>query len=134
MSQAITTTESVLLQSRGGHIKGKLSVDLGRFDLTAQRIVFYKWSYWYRMFGLIGMLLAMRSRGTVALELELGQISGLARGKYGINKKVLDVTVGGTTHRLTLDNYDAFAVAVRDAIAQRGRQVVQTGEEAWSIQ
>ena len=57
MSQsAIATTDPVVFQCSGGLIKGKLSVDLGRVELTGRYLVFYRKPFWTRMFGLLGAI------------------------------------------------------------------------------
>jgi hypothetical protein len=67
------------------------------------------------------MLLARRAKGKLALSIDLAQIRSVARGKYGVNKKILDVTVAdGQTHRLMVDDFDRFAAALREQLAGRG--------------
>lgn len=80
------------------------------------------------MFGLIGILLGRRSKGTLALTVELARVRTVARGKYGVNKKVLDVTLDdGTCHRLLVDDFDRFGAALRDQLASRGTATWQVG-------
>jgi hypothetical protein len=101
-------------------MKGR-RVMLGRFELTATRIVYYQLSSLWMMFGLIGALLSRRSAGKQALELEFANISSIARGKYGLNKKILDVKLmDGSEHRLVVDKFDEF---VERLTAASGRAV-----------
>lgn len=133
-SLALTpTAEPVLATSNGGLIKGKMNVVFGRVELTARAVVFHQRSRLWMMFGLLGALLSMRSRGKRALELELTAISQLARGKYGLNKKILDVTMAdGSTHRLMVDKYDDFTAQLRDQLA-RGARLEPAGDERWTV-
>ncbi len=130
---ALTTTEPVLFETDGGHFKGKLRMYGGRFELTARQLIFYQRSYWFQMFGLIGALLGMKSKGKRALEIELRQIRGLARGKFGLNKKILDVTLAdGSEVRLSIAKYDELTARLREQISLHA-QLVDAGEERWQI-
>jgi hypothetical protein len=133
-STALTTTSApVLVTSHGGIIRGKLKVDLGRVELTPKAIVFYRRNKLWYMFGLIGMLIAARTSGKRALDIDLGAITELARGKYGFNKKVLDLTLAdGTAYRITVDKFDDFTAQLRDQLARRGK-VESTGTERWTV-
>ena len=69
----------------------------------------------------VSMLFARRAKGKLALSIDLAQIRSVARGKYGANKKILDVTVAdGQTHRLMVDDFDRFGAALREQLAGRG--------------
>lgn len=122
MSTALVTTAAPpLATSNGGLIAGKLNVRIGKVELTAGELTVRVMSRFYMMFGLIGMLLGRKSKGTVALAVDLARITAVARGKYGVNKKILDVTVdGGAVHRIMVDDFDRFAAALRDQLAARG--------------
>lgn len=121
-STALTTAPTPpLATTNGGLIAGKLNVRLGRLELTAHELRVMTPSRFFMMFGLIGMLLARRAKGKLALSIDLAQIRSVARGKYGVNKKILDVTVAdGQTHRLMVDDFDRFAAALREQLAGRG--------------
>src|SRR5262249_42290420 len=130
---AITTTEPVLFESNGGRFQGKLRMFPGRFELTAARIVFYQRSIWWQMFGLIGVLLGRRSAGKPALDMEPTAIASPARGKFGLNKKILDLTLtDGSTVRLMIDTYDDFTARLREELAKRAR-LVDAGDERWQV-
>lgn len=122
MSTALTTTEPApLARSHGGLIAGKLNVRLGKVELTASELQVRTISRAYQMFGLIGMLLGRRAKGTLALTIALGRVRTVSRGKYGLNKKILDITVDdGQTHRIIVDDFDRFGDALRAQLAAAG--------------
>lgn len=121
-STALTTTPPPpLARTNGGIIAGKLNVKLGKVELTASELRVLTASRFYMMFGLIGMLLARRAKGKLALSIDLTRVRSVVRGKYGANKKILDVTVDdGQTHRIMIDDFDRFSAALRDQLAGRG--------------
>jgi len=100
--------EAVLFESSGGLLKGR-RMSPGRFELTATRVLYYRQSYLWLMFGLIGALLSRTSAGKRELELEFAKIASIARGKYGLNKKILDFKMAdGSEYRLVIDKIDQF--------------------------
>ncbi|MBL8625139.1 MAG: hypothetical protein JNK64_27765 [Myxococcales bacterium] len=121
-STALTTTAPApIAKSHGGLIAGKLNVRFGKVELTASELRVLTISRAYQMFGLIGMLLGRRAKGTLALTIDLGRVRTVARGKYGLNKKILDLTVeDGQTHRVMVEDFDRFGAALRDQLAARG--------------
>ncbi|MBK9031071.1 MAG: hypothetical protein IPL61_07005 [Myxococcales bacterium] len=117
----VATAPAPLALSNGGLIAGKLNVRLGKVELTASELRVRTISRVYQMFGLIGMLLGRRAKGTLALTIDLGRVRTVARGKHGLNKKILDVTVDdGQTHRVIVDDFDRFGAALRDQLARQG--------------
>jgi hypothetical protein len=115
--QALSVVEPVLFQSNAGLFVSKRRMVFARVELTGTRIVVYKKSAVWTMFGLIGLLIAMKLPGKRALELEYAAIAKVARGKYGFNKKILDVTMqDGATHRLSIDHFDEVAARLRDLL------------------
>lgn len=115
--QALTVVEPVLFKSHGGLFVSKRRMAWAGIELTSARLVVYKKSIWLTGFGLIGALIARSMQGTRTLDLELGAIASIARGKYGFNKKILDVTMrNGTTHRITVDRFDEMVARLRDAL------------------
>lgn len=131
---ALATSDPLLARSHGAILRGKLSLNLARLELTGDRLRVYQHSRWLTMFGLLGMLIARRSRGTIAIDLALTQIAALGRGKFGRNKKVLDLTsTDGATHRLMVDDYDAFTGRLREQVARHAR-LVDAGAEQWQVQ
>lgn len=128
---AMTTSDPVLAQTGGGRFKGKLRMFFGRFELTGRELVFYQRSIWFQMFGLIGALLGRKSAGKRTIALELGQVRSLARGKFGLNKKILDVTMAdGSAHRFAFDDYDDFTSHLRAQVGTHLR-LVDAGDERW---
>ncbi len=116
-----TTASSVIAASSGGRFKSKFRMYFGRFELTASSVVYYEKSGLWLMFGALGMLLSRYAAGKRHTEIELGTIKTIARGKHGFNKNILDVTLNdGTSHRFTIDQYDAFTAALREQLARRG--------------
>lgn len=108
-TNALVPVETVLATSNGGMFASKWRLQFGRFELTSTRIVFYKRSNFWMMFGALGVLLSRRTAGKRALDLELAQITDAVRSKHGFNKNVLEVTMSdGVKHRLAVDKYDAF--------------------------
>jgi hypothetical protein len=114
--QALSVVEPVLLQSHGGLFVSKRRMAWARIELTSTRLVVYKKSIWLTGFGLIGALIARSMKGSRTLDLDLGAITQIARGKYGFNKKILDVTMkDGATHRITVDRFDEMVARLREA-------------------
>ncbi len=131
--QSLLVIDPVLSSSNGGVFKSKFRMLPGRFELTSSRIVFYKKSSFWMAFGLIGVLVLARLSGKRDREIELHRIAGLARGKYGFNKKILDLTlVDGATLRLTVDNFDEFSERLRAELARRAT-VTAAGPEQWRV-
>jgi len=119
-NQSLSVVDTVIARCNGTIIRGKLNVQLGRYELTSSRLTFFGKSKAFMMFGLLGALLALLSKGKRALDIELSQITSIARSKYGFNKKILDVTLAdGTVHRLGLDKFEEFTGALRDQLTRR---------------
>jgi hypothetical protein len=88
-----------------------------RIELTSTRLVVYKKSPIWAAFGVLGLLIARALPGKRGPELELSAIASVARGKYGFNKKILDVTMkDGTAYRLTVDRFDEMSARLRDLL------------------
>lgn len=131
---ALVPTGSMIARSNGAILRGKLSLRLARLELTSDRLRVYQHSRWLMMFGLVGMLIARRSRGVLAIDLELTQIATLGRGAFGRNKKVLDLTTtDGAAHRIMVDDFDAFTGQLREQVARCAR-LVDAGAEQWHVQ
>ena len=120
-THALATTPSpVIATSHGGRFKSKLRVFFGRFELTSDRVIYYEKSSLWLMFGALGALLSRYSSGKRHTELELSRIASTARGKFGFNKNILDVTMtDGTSHRFTIERYDEFTAALNEQLARR---------------
>jgi hypothetical protein len=114
-------TSPVLIASSGGRFKSKFRMYFGRVELTAERLTYYEKSAVWLMFGALGMLLSRFAAGKRHTELELGRIAGVARGKHGFNKKILDIkTSDGASHRFMVDQFDAFIAALDEQLVRRG--------------
>ncbi|MCA9675535.1 MAG: hypothetical protein H6709_12205 [Kofleriaceae bacterium] len=129
----LTVTDPVLAASNGGLFKSKRRMAPGRFELTATRIIYYQRSSFWMAFGALGMLLSRLTAGKRALELDLTQIAAIARGKYGFNKNILDVTMrDGVAHRITIERYDDFTTRLRAELA-RHASLIEDGEQRWKV-
>src|SRR5258705_12451776 len=121
MTNALTNVDPVLAASRGLLIVAKLRVWQGRFELTREQLVFYRFPRWVTMFGLIGLLFARSIRGTRELELPLAKIATIVRGAYGLDKKGMNIKmVDGTVHRISVERFDELAARLDDAMGGRG--------------
>lgn len=121
MTTTLTHVDPVLAASRGCLIAAKLKVVPGRFELTRDHIVFYRYPRWLAALGLIGMLFMRSLKGTRDLELPLARIATIVRGAYGLNKKVMNIQmVDGTVHRVSVERFDEFAERLHDAMGGRG--------------
>jgi hypothetical protein len=128
MSHEMTRTS---VKFHGAVIYGKLKLKLARFELESDRLVVYEHSRLLMGLGLIGAILSRVLRGKRTIDLPYTMIATLGRGKFGFNKKVLDVTtVEGQTYRFNMD--DASASLVRARVAERA-QLVETGAEKWQV-
>jgi hypothetical protein len=120
MSNALVPVEQVLTTSNGGMFQSKWRLSFGRLELTPSRIVFYKRSSFWMMFGALGVLLSRTTAGKRHLDLELSQIADAVRSKHGFNKNVLEVTMqDGTKHRFSVDKYDAFVAPLGERVRVR---------------
>lgn len=128
-----TTTEPVLATSNGGIFKSKLRMHFARFDLTATRIACYQKSSIWLAFGVLGVLISRYTAGKRTLELELGRVAGISRGKHGFNKNILELTMqDGAKHRLSVDRFDEFTALLRDQLGRHGA-LVSAGAEQWTV-
>jgi len=115
----IVPVEPVLAETNGLIIRGKLNVRMGRYELTGSRLTFFMRSRIFMMFGALGALLQFLSKGKRELEIDLSKVTSMARSKYGLNKKILDVTLAdGTVYRFGFDKFDDFTAKLRDQLAQ----------------
>jgi hypothetical protein len=133
MTTAILPIEPALFKSAGTVFRGKLRANLATIELTADRIVCFEHGRWATMFGAIGALVAMMTRGKRGLEIELSTIAKISRGKLLLNRKLLDIELAnGATYRLGLRHYDAFAARLREHLATRVK-LVAAGEDVWRV-
>jgi hypothetical protein len=107
-SDQAAAAEQVLFETNGGYFKGKMRMIPGRLELTPTRIIYYKRSFWAQSFGFIGALLANKM-GKRDTDIEFAGIASIARGKYALNKKILDIAMtDGSAHRISVDKFDEF--------------------------
>jgi hypothetical protein len=133
-SALVAPTDPLLYQCSGGRFRGKFRMYFGRFEVTPTRLVYFEHSAWWQPFGALGMLLARSARGKRAAEFDHAQIRSFARGKFGLNKKILDLTMtDGTTHRFSIDKFDELIALLRDLIARGGRRVDDLGGDRWQV-
>jgi hypothetical protein len=131
MTTALQVSDPVLDRWNGGLFKGKFQMVFARFELERDRLVVYEHSRWLAAMGLIGLLIARKRQGKRTIELEFTKIATIGRGKFGLNKKILDVTTtDGQSHRFQLE--DEASARIRLEIAQRAR-LVDAGEERWQV-
>ena len=70
---------------------------------------------------------------TYAIEIPEGDDEAIARGKYGFNKNILDVTMrDGVAHRITIERYDDFTTRLRAELA-RHASLIEDGEQRWKV-
>jgi hypothetical protein len=114
MADETTPAEQVLIESDGGYFKGKMRMIPGRLELTPTRIIYYKRSFWAQSFGFIGALLANKM-GKRDTDIEFAGIASIARGKYALNKKILDIAMtDGSAHRISVNKFDEFVQKLTD--------------------
>ena len=124
---------TVLATSSGGLFRGKFRMRFARIDLTTDRLQIHERNRWLASMGLLGFLLARWLAPKLVVDLPLAQIATLARGKFGLNKKILDLTAtDGASYRLTITDYDAFTARLREQIALQAR-LLDDGEERWRV-
>lgn len=119
MSTAMTVQVPATVKFHGGILRSTLRVHYARFEVAPDQLVVYQHSRWLMGMGLIGLLLARKLQGKRAIEISFGDIENIGRGKFGLNKKVLEVTMkDGTLHRFSLD--DDASMKIRELVAQHG--------------
>ncbi len=117
---ALAISDPILFESTGGRFKGKFRVNFGRTQLTPRALLYYEKSFWWTMFGAIGMLLSRGAKGKLALSLEYANMQKLERKKFGLNNKIVEITMAdGATHKLIVDKFDDFIERVRGQVPQQ---------------
>ena len=118
MSTAMTVPGSSPMKFHGGILRGKLRMHYARFELASDQLVVYQHSRWLMGMGLIGFLLARKLQGKRIIEIGFDDIESIGRGRFGLNKKILEVTLkDGTLHRFSMD--DDASMKIREQVAQR---------------
>ena len=93
---------------------------IGRLYVTQKRIVFLASNPLLAGFGALGgLLLGVIKPKKVALEIDRSAVTGVARGKYGMNKNVLDVSFSGSEEpaRFAVKPYEEWAAVVQPEAA-----------------
>ncbi|MBX3158675.1 MAG: hypothetical protein KF773_22090 [Deltaproteobacteria bacterium] len=112
--QALSPAQ-ILFTSNGGLFRSKWRVHFGRYELTPTHLIWYQRSSFWLAFGALGMLLSRGTSGKRARDFELRAIAKAVRGKHGVNKKILDLTLtDGTTARLSVDKFDELVARLRE--------------------
>jgi hypothetical protein len=114
-------------------VYGKLSVEIGSAYLSNQRFMRFKQSSGLQV--LIG-LFAFLVKDKPDFEVELGDIKSLARGKQGINKNVIMMTLNdGTEYKLICNKFDDWMKAFEEVYQANGRYTFNSlGIDQWAIQ
>jgi hypothetical protein len=119
------------LKIHGAIVHGGLKMHLARFELEPGKIVVYQHSWWLAGFGLLGLWISRKAQGKRVLDLELSKIAVIGRGKYGLNKKIVEITMTtGEQYRFNLG--DDKAALIRNHVAQ-WNQLVEAGPEKWQV-
>jgi hypothetical protein len=109
--------EGVVKETFGTIIKGKRAVP-GRLYLTSQRLVFLQANPVLALFGAIGGLLTATVKPKrVGVDIPLAGITGVTRGKFGINKNILEVSRAGAEPVRLAVKYDEWEQALQGATA-----------------
>jgi hypothetical protein len=107
--------EGIVKEAFATMIKGKRGSS-GRLYLTSKRLVFLKSSPILGAFGAIGGLLtATLKPKKVEVEIPVDAITGVQRGKFGINKNILEVSHGDDDPARFAVKYDEWEAAVQGA-------------------
>jgi hypothetical protein len=108
--------EGVVKEGRAMMIMGKRGIQ-GRLYVTADRLVFLTSSSMFGAFGAIGAVLSATVKPKkIKLEIPLAAISGVQRGKFGMNKNIVEVSHGdGDPARFAVRPYDEWAQAIQGA-------------------
>ena len=92
---------------------------MGRLYLTNQRLVFLQSNQFLMAFGAIGgLLMGVVKPKKLALEIPLASITGIERGKFGINKNVLEISYGADEPARFAVKYDEWEAAINGARPQ----------------
>lgn len=112
-------------------ILGKLDIRPVRVELEPGKLVIYQHSRWLLGLGLLGIWLSRRSQGKRMVDVALSDVAVIGRGKFGLNKKVLEITtVGGDQYRFSIA--DDKAALIRGHVGAWS-QLVEAGEDKWQV-
>jgi len=125
--------ETVLHDGPMSRVLGKMGGNGGSAYLSNQRFMRFKQNNGLQI--LIG-LLAFLLKEKPDFEVELGDIKSIARGKQGINKNVIIMTLtDGTEYKLICSKFDKWMQAFEEAYQANGRYSFNMlGTDQWAIQ
>ena len=125
--------EVVIHDGSMSRVYSKLNVEMGSAYLTDQRFMRFKQSTGLQL--LIG-LFAFLMKDKPDFEVELGHIKSFARGKQGINKNVIIMTLDdGTEYKLICTKFDGWMQAFEEAYRANGRySLTALGGDQWATQ
>lgn len=129
----LRSAESVFHDGSMSRVYGKLSVEIGSAYLTNQRFMRFEQSSGLQV--LIG-LFAFLVKDKPDFEVALSEIKSLARGKQGINKNVIMMTLhDGTEYKLICTKFDDWMRAFEEAYRANGRYSLNSlGADHWATQ
>jgi hypothetical protein len=125
--------EQLLTEGTWGMLQGrKVKFPVwGRYVITNKRFLYQDMGKMAPMFAQLGILLRLFVRGRmVGLPL---QGLRLSRGKYGLNRKILEITASDGRSVL-FDRFDKALDMLRTGFETSGIGLYQTGEEEWTVQ
>jgi len=125
--------ETVIHDGPMSKVISKMSVQGGSAYLSEQRFMRFKQNT--GMMLLIGAI-SFLFKDKPDFEVELGDIKSIARGKQGLNKNVIMMTLtDGTEYKLICSKFDKWMHAFAEAYAANGRFTFnELGSEQWAIQ
>jgi len=125
--------ETVIHDGPMSNVISKMHIQGGSAYLTEQRFMRFKQST--GMMLLIGVI-AFLFKDKPDFEVELGDIKSIARGKQGINKNVIMMTLtDGTEYKLICAKFDKWMQAFAEAYVANGRFSFNSlGVDQWAIQ
>ncbi|MCU1394183.1 MAG: hypothetical protein JWM34_2611 [Ilumatobacteraceae bacterium] len=120
-------------------VKGGASATMGTAVLTDQRLIFFDQRFAANVgiggvagAAVAGALQHRHEADGPLFAIDLDQIVGAGQRRKMLNKDRIAITTGAGEVLLN-DGWKRFGPALREAIAARGRTVVDDGAEAWRV-
>lgn len=125
--------ENLIHEGSMSRILSRMNIQGGSAYLTNERFLRFKQSTGLQI--LIG-LLAFLFKDKPDFEVALGEIKGLARGKQGLNKNVILMTLNdGSEYKLICTKFDQWMERFGEAYLANGRfTLTALSEEQWAVQ
>ena len=125
--------EIIIHDGAMNRVVNKMNIQGGSAYLTNQRFMRFKQSTGMQL--LIG-LFALLFKDKPDFEVELGNIQSITRGKQGLNKNVIMMTLNdGVEYKLVCNKFDQWMQGFADAYDSNGRfSFNDLGSEQWAIQ